>query len=143
MDSITSADAVLMLAVPDLYDTPQVLQQFSVDDIYGFARQRIAETAMGADGYMTGGVVFNAVQQTITLMADSPSSEIFDVWAQNQITQKRVYRANMTALLNSLGKKWTCTRGILVEYDPAPQAQKLLRPRAFIIEWERVSPSRV
>ena len=42
MASITSANAVLFLGITDLFSTPQQLQQFAADDIYGIDAMQTA-----------------------------------------------------------------------------------------------------
>lgn len=141
MSSITAVNAVLMLAITDLFDTPQQLQQFSADDIYGMDAATVAETAMGVDGFLTGGLVYNPRVQHITLQADSPSNAVFDTWNQQQLQAQDLFYANMVVTLKSLGTKWTHTKGILTTFQPLPAAQKILRPRAYTITWERLTPS--
>ena len=141
MTTLTVANAVVTMTVAGVFTTPQTLQQFSADDIYGFGRQRVAETAMGADGYLTGGVVFVPVQQTVVLQADSPSIPFFDLWfaKEQQLREKLV--ANGSAALKGVATRWTMTRGFLTEYPPTPAAAKILGPRAFSIVWQRISPA--
>ena len=135
--SITSANAVLTLSISSLFPNPVQLQQFAVDDIYSVDAMESAETMMGVDGYLTGGFVYVPVKQGITLMADSPSNDIFDTWWEGQQQIQDLYFATQTLLLPSLGKKWTLSRGILTSYPPIPDGKKLLQPRKYSITWQR------
>lgn len=138
---ITSSNAVIMLSVAGLFDIPQQLQQFSADNIYGTDPLEAAETAMGVDGNLTGGVVFNPTNQSFELMADSPSNFFFDQVFLRQKADQVLYRIQGTTSLTSVGTKYTMRRGILVTWQPMPEAGRVLKPRRHTIRWERVTPS--
>lgn len=137
--TITSANAVLTLAIVNLFDTPQQLTNFAAEDIYTVEPRQTAEVAMGVDGILSGGFVFVPTTQSISLMADSPSNQLFDDWVQAQETQKDIYYANAVIILQSLQQKWVMTKGVLTSYPPLADAARVLRPRRFTIQWENVS----
>ena len=56
MPSITSANAILTLAIPLLFPTPVQLQGFAADDVYDIPRIKSVETLMGVDGVLSGGL---------------------------------------------------------------------------------------
>lgn len=141
MSTITSANAILMLAVVDLFDTPQQLTQFSADDIFTTEPRQNAEIMMGVDGFMTAGFVYNPTVQNISLMADSNGNEIFDQWVQAMKVGKDVFYANATITLLSINKTFTCIKGALTSYPPMPDAARVLRPRRYTINWEEVTPA--
>ena len=140
MPSITAANAIITLTVPGVFNTPQQLQQFAVDDVADVDTLTVAETLMGVDGNLTGGYVFNKVRYVYTLMADSPSVFVFDQWKLAQDAQTDTLPANGLMVLKSLGTKWRWTRGFLTEWSPAPSVKKLVRERKFTVEWQRVLP---
>jgi hypothetical protein len=139
-NSITSANALLFLSISNLYTTPQQIQQFSADDIYDMPSIRSSEVSMGIDGVLSGGFVYVAIPQTFMLQANSPSNAIFEAWWTAQQVAEDVYIANGSITLNSLGEKWTQTRGFLTGYTPAPRAAKILQPRRYEITWNQVLP---
>lgn len=139
--SITGANAVFMLTIPDLYDTPQQLQGFAADDVFSTDALQSAETLMGVDGHLAGGFVFVEIKQTIALQADSPSNDVFDNWHQAQQGAQEVFIANGMVILSNLGRKWTMTRGFLTTYPPLPNAKKILQPRSFGVTWQSVRPA--
>lgn len=141
MGSLTAVNAIIMLTIPGIFDTPQQLQQFGVDDVADVDTLQVAETMMGVDGFLSGGYVFNKVKYTYTLMANSPSCFVFDQWKQAQDANEDTFAANGLLLLKSLGTKWTWTNGFLVDWKPAPDVKKTLKERKFAIEWERVAPA--
>lgn len=138
MSSLTAANAVITIAVTGLFPTPQQLQGFSADNVYDMADQTITETSMGVDGILSGGMVFNPVEQTFVLQADSSSCELFERWAAAQRQIKDVYTANGFTILPSLGKKYTSTKGFLVTLPPLPAAARITQPRRFAIRWQSV-----
>ena len=140
MASLTAANAVITLTIPGVFGRPQQLKQFAVDDVADVDTLTVAETAMGVDGFLSGGYVYNAVKYVYTLQANSPSNFIFDQWKAAQDAQQDTFAANGLLSLKSLGTKWTWTNGFLTEYKPAPDVKKILQPRKFQITWERVAP---
>ena len=143
MGSITSANAIYMLAIPPLFAVPIQLQGFSADNIFVTDPVTIAETSMGLDGILSAGFVFNAKTQSISLQADSASNNMFDTWVAAQELIKDTFRANGVVLLTAINKKWTMTNGILTTYPPIPDAARTLQPRRFTITWEKVQPAAV
>ena len=139
--SLTSANAVLQLSVPGLFDTAQQLQGFSSDDIFDVEAVRRAETLMGVDGYLSGGFVWEEVKQTITFQGDSPSINIIDQWDQAQLAQQDVYPAHMTVILTGVQTQWTCSNGYLMSWVVIPSAKKLIQPRRLMISWNNTSPA--
>lgn len=139
--SITSANAILMLAIPALFPIPQQLQQFATDDVYDVPQIKSVEVLMGVDGVLSAGFVFVQVPQQITLQADSPSNDIFDTWWTQMQAAQETYEANGLISLPSIQTKFVQTKGFLTGYKPAPGAKKILQPRQYEITWERIVPS--
>lgn len=141
MTSLTAANAIITLTIPGVFNQPQQLQQFAVDDVADVDTLVVAETLMGVDGFLSGGYVYNKVKYNYTLQADSPSNFVFDQWKQANDSQEDTFVANGLLILKSLGTKWTWVRGFLVDYSPAPNIKKITQPRKFAIEWQRVNPA--
>ena len=139
--SITSANAIIMLTIANLFDVPQQIQGFASDDVFSTDAIAPAETMMGVDGLLSGGYVNVPVVQGFSLQADSPSIDFFDAWYAAQRAQNDTYVANGIITLSSLGRKWSMTKGYLTNYPMLPDAKKLLQPRKFSITWERVDPA--
>lgn len=140
MASITSANAVIMLQITNLFTVPQNIQGFSADDVYSVDAIDPVITSMGIDGWLSGGWTYQPVKQSIVLQADSPSNAIFDAWANAQYIAQDVYVANAVVTLKSLGTEWIMTRGFLTSYPPAPDAGQSLKPRKYTITWNAVYP---
>ena len=78
MSSLTSANSVIMLTIPGLFDTPQQIQGYSADDIFDTGQVSNAEVLMGIDGKLSGGWIPAVKTQTYTLQADSLSVDFLD-----------------------------------------------------------------
>lgn len=137
--TLTSANAVLILAVAGLFDVPQRLQGFAADDVYDVDSVDTKETQMGVDGRLSAGWVPVSLKQNITLQADSPSMFIFESWYQAENIAREAFIATGSIVLPATGNKYVMTRGFLRNYTPAPAAKKILQPRKFTIEWERIT----
>lgn len=140
MGTITSADAVFTLGIQVLFPAPQQLQGFAADDVYGVAQIKSVEVMMGVDGVLSGGFVFVAVPQEITLQADSDSNDLFDLWWTTMQSTKGVLRATGLIQLPSIATKFVHTSGFLTGYTPIPGAKKLLQPRRYEVTWQSIVP---
>lgn len=139
--SITSANAVLTLAIATIFPVPVQLQGFATDDVYDVPSIRSAEVMMGVDGNLSSGFVFVQIPQTIVLMADSASNDVFDAWWTQMQSSEETFEASGLIKLPGVRTKFTQTKGILTGYKPAPQAKKVLQPRTYEITWEKIAPS--
>ena len=143
--SLTGANAVLMLSVPGLFDTPQQLQGFAADDIFDVEQVKRVETLMGVDGTLSAGYVFNERVMTITLQSDSPSNRIFEEWDSAETPPYGdILYANMTVVLTGLQTKWSCVKGFWSDQPPGGLAavKKLVQPRKYTLRWESIIPQR-
>jgi hypothetical protein len=143
MPTITSANAIITLAVPGIFSAPQQLQQFSAEDIFTNDPVQANEVAMGLDGFLTSGFVFAPVPWSVSLMADSPSNRVFDDWYLFMKRNVESYRANGTIWLRSLNKKFDMVNGALTTYRALPDASRTLKSRAYVITWQDVSPAQI
>lgn len=139
MSTITAANSQFSLAIADLYPSPQTLQGYAADDAFSTESVDIAETVMGIDGHLSGGFVFNPTQQTITIMPDSPSLEIFENWQSATKAVREVYVANAVIILPAIDRKFTLKRGFLVGAPPITSVRKTLQPLQYRVHWESVT----
>lgn len=141
--SITSANAVLTLAVDSVFNTPQRLQGFAADDIYDTDTIDPAETVMGVDGVLSAGFVYVPVKQNFALQADSPSISLFDQWYAAQQAAVDIFRASGVIRLPAVGKSYTMNGGVLTGYKSMPDGKKILQPQRFSITWASIVPAPV
>ncbi len=136
--SITSSNAIIMITVPGLFDSPQQLQGFSADDIFDTPAINPSEISLGLDGRLSAGWVPVAVTQSYTLQADSPSIALFEGIYNAQQSVRDIYRLSGITTLSAIGVSYNQIRGVLTNYTPMPSGKKMLMPRTFAITWEAV-----
>ena len=139
--TITSANSVVTLTVPGLFSTPVQLQGYSTDTAWDTAAQVVTETQIGVDGRKTAGLVYNAVKQTFSFQADSPSVQIFEAIFAAQRAARDVYYLSATIDLPATGQSYVCNKGTLEDYNSVASAAKVLTMREFAINWESVQPA--
>lgn len=143
MSSLTSANSVIMLTIPGIFDTPQQIQGYSADDIFDTAQVSNAETSMGIDGRLSAGWIPAPKVQTFTLQADSQSVSFIDQWILEESQNREKFPANGTILLTAVGTSYQMVRGFLTSANIMPDAKKILQPRKFVITWESIVGSPV
>jgi len=139
--TITSANAVLMLGVTGLYDTPRQIQGFSSDNITDMGDLTQSETSRGLDGRLSAGFIFGDIVQNVTLMADSESNDFFENWSAAERQRRELYVAFGSILLRAVDRRYTMTRGFLRSLPPMPAVGRTLQARRYSITWERVAPA--
>lgn len=140
---ITSANAVITIWAPSYLPVPVQLQGFSADDIFSNEDVDTAETYMGVDGVLSGGVVFAKKPQEYMLQADSASNAFFDNINQYQQINLGILTLSGNILFTAIGTTWTMAGGILTRYKPLPDARRVLQPRRYTVTWGQVVPSYV
>jgi hypothetical protein len=140
MGSITSANAVLTLSIFPLFPIPQQIQGFAADDVYDIQRIKSVETMMGVDGILSGGFVYTAITQEISLQADSASNRIFDVWWTQMQAVAETYIAQGNIRLPGISTKFAQIQGFLTGYSPSPAVKRVLQPRKYEITWQKIIP---
>lgn len=141
MPDITSANAKLTLAVTGL--TTLTIEQFSMEDIFSTQPAEANQVMMGVDGVLSGGYVYTEKKMEITLMANSPSTVLFDTWYQTMTSQITSINANGSISIPSLGYTYVMFNGYLTRYSPTSDARKLMQPRRFEITWNSITSIQV
>lgn len=139
-NTITSADSIFALTVTNLFPSAQTLEGYAADAMFALGDTELAQTVRGADGKLSAGFVFGEYLQTITIMPDSPSRELFETWQLTSLTSKAVFRCNATIILPAISRKFTLTNGVLQRVKAIPDAQRVLQPMTYQINWENVTP---
>lgn len=137
-NTITSADSIFALTVTNLFPSAQTLEGYAADAMFALGDTEMAVSVRGADGKLSGGFVFGEYLQTITIMPDSPSRDLFETWQLTSLTSKAVFRCNATIILPAISRKFTLTNGILQRVKAIPDAQRVLQAMTFQINWESV-----
>ncbi len=137
--TITAANAVLMIQIPGLYPAPVQLQGFAADNIFDTDSVEPTERMMGVDGKLSIGWVARSVSFKVSLQADSDSNLIFETWWQTQQQQREALYATMTARLPSVGRSYQLVKGALASFPPTPNAARVLQPRQYAMEFEKLT----
>lgn len=138
--TITAANSIFMLSITNLYPAPQLLQGYGPDAAFDTDASEPAEVVKGIDGRMSAGFVPFMTRQTITLMPDSPSSDLFERWIEAQKTAKDVYYANAVVTLPATRRTYTLRKGVLTSWLIIPGTRRVLQARQAIITWDDISP---
>lgn len=138
MADITSANSTLILGINGVLPVPQQIFQFSAEDIFTTEPVDPTETMLSLDGTLNGGFLFTKKEMDISLMASSPSNELFDLWYQTMNQAVQTFTAFGSILIPSLGYYYTLTNGFLSRYAPTSDARKVMMPRRFRITWEDI-----
>ena len=141
--TITSANSVFTLVVPDVFPVPQNLQGYAVDDAFDTESVELSEALMGVDGRMSAGYTPCITPMTVHLMADSPSIDLFDAWRGAVTAAQEVFFAQATITLTSVGRSYVLNKGVLTNYKPLSDAKKVLQAVSYTIKWEAVNPAQV
>lgn len=137
--TVTAADAVLLLTIDSLFPVPIQLQGFATDNIFDTDTIEQIETMMGVDGRLSAGWVAKSVTLGVNLQADSDSNAVFETWYISQQTARTAYVATMIARLPAINRSYALTRGFLKSFPPIPTAAKVLQPRKYTIEFEKMT----
>jgi len=138
MATITSANAILSLAVNNYFPVPQTIQGFAVDDAFEGEAVEQSEVLMGVDGKLSAGKVFVPYKMTIHLQADSPSVFLFDAWRNAQDAAVDVFSASGSIVLPSTSMVYTLVNGFLTSATPFPGVKRTLEPLVYEITWQRI-----
>jgi hypothetical protein len=136
--TITSANSVVTMTVAGLFTTGVQLQGYSTDKAWDTAAVVVTETQIGVDGRKTAGLVFNAIKQTFSFQADSPSVQFFEAIYAAQRVARDVYYMSAIIDLPSTGESYVCNKGTLEDYNSVASAGKVLSAREFSINWGSV-----
>lgn len=139
--TITSANAILMIALGKVFPIPVRIQGFSADDITDMDPVNPSETSMGIDGRLSAGYVPVPVMQNITLQADSKSNDFFESWIEYERSVREKVVATGSLVVPSTERSYAMTRGFLTSVPLIPSLKKTLQPRRFTITWESVAPA--
>ena len=141
MGTITSANAAIVLTVPDVNPIPQILSGFAADDAFIHEAFEMTETRMGVDGILSAGYTPNPKKWRVIFQPDSPSILVFDNWGLAMEAAKEAYPASMQIVLKSIGKAYDFDTGWLRNFKKLPDARRVLEPQEYEIEWQSIVPA--
>lgn len=140
--SITSANAKLTLTVRNnagIVVGPFTVEGYAEDAAFATEPVEVAETKMGVDGKMAAGRIPAIKKQVVSLMANSPSNQLFEAWLQAQEALGDILVADGVVAAPSLQKAWLYVKGVLTRITPTPTARKTFsEPVTWQMDWESV-----
>ncbi len=139
--TITSANAVLILTIPGVFDSGVRIQGFATDDIFGTDPIATTEARMGVDGNLAAGKIFNPVKMKLHIEANSPSVDVFEAWNAAEEQLRETISCTGTLEMPGVGKSFDLTNGYLTSFKSLPDAKKTAQPVEHEITWERVQPA--
>lgn len=139
MGTITTANASVILAIPDVYPTPQLLSGYATDDMFTHDSFKMTEQRMGVDGILSAGFTPNPKVIHITFQADSPSIQVFEDWGAAHEAAQEALPGTLSIALPSTGKLFVCTTGWLDDYKKLPDAKKVQEPQTYSIVFQNIT----
>ena len=131
LGNITSANAVAVLVVEDLYPVGIILENFTTDQAEDGDEHEYAQTRMGVDGGLAAGFVPNPWNVTVSLEACSPSLKVMQDLAQAMQTNRRTYEVQLIITILSLEQVHTYRKGVLVSGKDMPGLKRTLDPTSW------------
>jgi hypothetical protein len=131
--TITSANAIFMLKVPGLIDQNQKIHGYSADSAWSSAAASMTETIMGVDGYQSGGFTPFETPLTISLLANSPSQQVFNILVRDMIAKQETRVLEWSLSLPSIKKRFAGT-GFMTEGQVIPNGAKTLQSTTYDIK---------
>ena len=131
LGNITSANAVIVMTVEDLFPAGVRLEQFATDQALDGDDHEYAQARMGVDGQLGAGYVPNPWNVTVMLEASSPSLKVMQAVAQAMRTNRRTYEISFTVTIPSLKQVHTYRDGVLQSGKDLPAIKKTLDPTSW------------
>lgn len=131
LGNITSANAVAVLVVEDLYPAGIILENFTTDQAVDGEDHEYAQARMGVDGGLAAGFVPNPWNVVITLEACSPSLKVMQDLSQAMQTNRRIYEVQLIVTIPSLAQVHTYRKGVLVGGKDMPGLKRTLDPTSW------------
>ncbi len=140
---ITSTNSTVILTVEDLFPQGVTLEGFSVDTIVSSDEVTMAEVRMGVDGKLASGYVPSPKSVTISLEANSPSQEVFNiVYGATEVT-KKIYKCKLEVTVPSLNRTYNWIDGCIVSGKPTSDVKKTLDPTSWKMTFTSLEISRI
>lgn len=134
--TLTVANSSIAITVEALYPSSTILKGYAADNVFEAGTIENGEFSMGIDGKLSAGYVFNPIDFTLTLQADSDSLRIFEEIWQFEATNRTKLDIGMTVTLPSVGKRYGLVNGKVRSYK-APSGQRTLQPGVVVFLFER------
>lgn len=129
--TLTAANAIVAVDVPGLFQVPQVIDGFEIDDNFTSGAINIAETTLTLDGELEGGFVYSTVPFRLNLLPTSNSKKFFVDYLQASRTNQDIFRANFSVTMIGEKTQYTLTNGIYISGQVIPDVAKIQKAVPF------------
>ena len=136
---ITSANAVLILTVDNLFPAGIRLEQFATDQSFSQGDLAVAEDRLGVDGNLVAGWVPSLKTVTIMLEASSPSYTAMAQLFRACERKRGIYQCSLVATVSSINCIFTWSGGILKSGTLVPAAKKVLDPTTWVFDFANLN----
>lgn len=139
LGSITSANTTFTLTVAGLFTSPQQILQYTVEDAFDSEAVENGEIVKGVDNYIAAGWVPTMPKLNISLMANSPSNDIFDQWFQAEQQGLEKFIAQGVITIPGTSTQYTLLNAYLFSFMHLPPAKKTLQGRKHVLILDDIS----
>lgn len=140
---ITSANAICVLTVDNLYPSGIQIQNFATDSSFATSDITVAEVRMGVDGHLAAGYVPSAIDVTLSIEASSPCLEQLQNIIETQQRNKSALKCSMQITIPSRGKEYQLSNGFLLTGHMFPDGKKVLDPTNWQFTFETCKSSSI
>lgn len=140
--TLTVANSAITITIEAVAPQPVLLTGYAADNVFEQDTVENGEFLMGVDGKLSKGFVFNPINFTLTLQADSDSLFLFEQAYQYEQANRTKLDVNLTVSLPANGKRYSLTGGGMRSYK-APAGQRILQPGVVQFMFARASFSRI
>jgi len=135
---ITSANAILVMTVANLFPAGVTLQGFSTDQSYSQDELQVTEDRMGVDGNLVAGWIPSIKPVTVILEASSPSYTAMCQLYRAMEKKRGIYTVKLVATIPSIARIYTWTEGVLKSGQPVADGKKILDPTSWKFDFARL-----
>ena len=141
--NITSTDAIVTLQCEAVIPVAVQLQNFSTDQSVTVDEVTIAEGRMGVDGGFAAGYIPVEKSLTITLEANSPSTQYLTSIMEAAMANCTTYNVTITVDLPSVGMRYIYTNGTMISGVVMSNAKKLLEPTTWKFKFAKMDREQI
>lgn len=138
---ITSANAVLVMTVADLFPAGITLQGFAADQSYSQDELQVTEDRMGVDGNLVAGWIPSIKSVTIMLEASSPSYTPMVQLYRAMEMKRGIIPVSLVATIPSIKRIYTWSEGVMKSGTPVANGKKILDPTTWKFDFARLNIS--
>lgn len=129
--TLTATDAIVAVQVSGLFDTPEIIDEFEMDNAWQLSDITIAQTVLTLDGQLAGGYVPSIVDFTVNVLPTSLSKSMFVSWMQNSRTNQAMFKGTFNITIPSERANYILKDVIMVTGKILPNVNSILQPVSY------------